>query len=772
MRCRWALAALLLLTACSDSGGNNTPTVPVLAWGGFRHDQSNSATGNGISGNKAASLACCTPPTAKRRSRRRRSTTKVRSTWACGTAWCRSTIQGGVRWFADSCEASQRPGHSVRPDQSSPTVTPGRDIVFGTDATATTNRMVFDLHERSRTVVECRFAFPTGIESVRSSAQVQVDPRDLSLLSVFIGTGRGRCKPSTASARRAGPSNRRRSGCQSPASNAIDPNGPFYITTPDGVLGAADASQQAVPLAVPNRQPAFRGAAAVASLGPSIYAIGAGSALFGINLDGTLKWQFSPNAEVPGSPAFASQSIDVGSNLILDTIIYLVDVNGEISGVRDTNGELWEMQFCCKDPPDPDIKDQFETCRYRQLHCRTMGDVRQQQVHRSLLDQILHAEHLQSEWPRRVSPTARVNLLRAAHPCAWRRRPFSLVTCSSSSAPPMDGSAPATWTAPCQGDDDDMSNPWVIGGGYIELFHDDPPVRRPARPLITRHRPGRVHLRHHGYGTLPHQMIARRPTVISLIALLRPGRVLQQQVRRPASLNGGTSLARDGVAEVQADPANSGRSTVDLSVNDGMPSSGLVRPGIPTTRDRSATGHDRADAETTPILGDNIIYLGSSDTNVYVLQRSDQPVELTGRDHARQRRHRLAAPRCGRDSLRPQQRHPGAVQIERRGEEQRRPARIRGGVAEHLEQRRHRVRRHALRRFRRDVPERRPPQHAELPDDTVAGGRRQDPNQPDKSTPIITRGRPRRAGARLQHQGAAILVVLRLDDDQRRGPRR
>lgn len=84
------------------------------------------------------------------------------------------------------------------------------------------------------------------------------------------------------------------------------------------------------------------------------------------------------------------------------------------------------------------------------------------------------------------------------------------------------------------------------------------------------------------------------------------------------SLNGGTELASTAWPKFQADAANSGRSPVDLSVNDGSMSALL----FPTTGQIGST-------QTTPILGDGIIYLGSSDTNVYALQYNGQPANLT-----------------------------------------------------------------------------------------------------------------------------------------------
>lgn len=358
MRSRWALAALLVLAACSGGGGNKTPTVPVLAWGSFRHDSTNSGLGNSISSNKG--VAKLIYPTAGDTSI---STPAIdnNSHIYLGTSNGMVSLDDGgtVRWTADSCQLSTGEIVPFGPIQSSPTVTAGRDIVFGTDATPTSPGMVFDLHERSSSVVECRWAFTPGLQSVRSSAQVQVDPRDLSLLSVFIGTGDGALQAinGVGTPRWTFAPSAQRGAITS--SNAVDPTGPFYITTPDGVLAAADASGR--PLwQFPIGSPPDATLQSSPGIGASIYAIGAASALFGINPGGSLKWQFSPEATVPGSPAFASQSIDSGSELLLDTVVYLADVNGQLYGVRDSNGQIWQIQYC--DMPDPNAQT-LETCR-------------------------------------------------------------------------------------------------------------------------------------------------------------------------------------------------------------------------------------------------------------------------------------------------------------------------------------------------------------------------------------------------------------------------
>jgi hypothetical protein len=208
-------------------------------------------------------------------------------------------------------------------------------------------------------VVECTWAFTPGVQSVRSSAQVQVDPRDLSLLSVFIGTGDGALQAINSNGTPRwtfAPSAERRAIT---STNAVDPTGPFYITTPDGLVAAADSSGRFF-WQVTIGTPPDASLQSSPGIGASIYAIGSGSALFGINPGGELKWQFNPQATVLGSPAFASQSVDFGSELLLDTVIYLADVNGLLYGVLDTTGHVWDIQQCSN--PDPNART-IESCR-------------------------------------------------------------------------------------------------------------------------------------------------------------------------------------------------------------------------------------------------------------------------------------------------------------------------------------------------------------------------------------------------------------------------
>lgn len=468
MRFRWAFAALMVLAACSGGGGNNNPTVPVLAWGGFRHDSTNSAIGNPINSNKGK--ATLIYPTDGNTSL---STPAIDNNGIVFLGTRNGIVSlgdgGDLRWFADGCALSTGEIIPFGPIQSSPTVTPGRDIVFGTDATTDMPGMVFRLHERSKKVVECTWAFTPGVHSVRSSPQVQVDPRDLSLLSVFIGTGDGALQaingvgtPRWTFA----PTAQRRALT---STNAIDPSGPFYITTPDGVLAAADASGR--PLwAVPIGPPPDGALQASPGIGASIYAIGAGSALFGINPGGSLKWQFIPGATVLGSPTFAAQSLDVGSELLLETVIYLADVNGQLYGVRDTTGELWDIQYCSD--PDPNAKN-IETCRTDSC-APNMGTCVNNKCTEAVNDMSCTQDTcVANHHGTCISKPALVSAS-SGDPIQVETSPilsgdFFVVVGTTDGrvcARNVDGSVP--------GDDTDMSNPWI--NGCIELG-DGLPVR-------------------------------------------------------------------------------------------------------------------------------------------------------------------------------------------------------------------------------------------------------------------------------------------------------
>lgn len=467
MRCRWALVALLGLAACSG-GGDNINTVPTLAWGNFRHDSTNGAVGIGIARNEGQATLIL-PATLG-------STISTPAVDNDGNVFLGTPTglvslndRGDLRWTVTTCQPPGGTAVPLGPISSSPTVTPGRNIVVASDASGTTPGMVFAFEEKNDGTVECLWAFlpPGPPASIRSSPQVQVDSLDLSLLSVFIGTGGGALQaingvgtPRWTYAVGADP----RPVTSSPA---VDPTGPFYFTTPDGILAATDASGRPFwqfPIGVPP----VRDLQASPAVGTSIYAIGGGSAVYAFNPGGSPKWPaFQPQADIFGSPAFAAQSIDVGSDLLLDTIVYLADVNGLLYGVRDTNGQLWDIQRCSLDPLEscrtdscaPDLGtcvnqrctgDTSESCTRDTCIASNAGECVSQPALVPVTDDAVTVE---------TSPAISGDLFVVVGTTDGR-------LCARG----LDGTVP--------GDDDDASNPWI--DGCIALGDGEPVRSSPA----------------------------------------------------------------------------------------------------------------------------------------------------------------------------------------------------------------------------------------------------------------------------------------------------
>lgn len=353
MRTRFALGLLVLLAGCSSDGSSNIPSVPVLPWGSFRHDGLNSGVGAGINRNQgegnttafitAASLGGVTI-----------STPAIDSNGnlyiGTETGVASFDPQGMLRWRATEClslaDGSQTAIGRVR---SSPTVTPGNVIVFGSDGAGTAGGAVFALEQGARNSVSCMWAFrpPDAAApfTVASSPAVQVDPLDLSLLAAISGGSHGRLQAinGDGTPRWSFPSGMASGELSS--SPALTLTGITYVTTPDGLLAAIDFSGRpmwSVVIGVP-ADAALRPSPAAAT---TIYAIGAASTLYGVNPNGSLKWQYVADAPLSGSPAFLGQSIEQGTETISDTIVYIVDVTGTVTGVRDATGAVVQLQRC------------------------------------------------------------------------------------------------------------------------------------------------------------------------------------------------------------------------------------------------------------------------------------------------------------------------------------------------------------------------------------------------------------------------------------------
>jgi outer membrane protein assembly factor BamB len=367
---RWCVAALfLVLSACSsgdDSGGE--PTVPVLPWGSFRHDLSNAGVSDPLEGFNSGQVRLLGGNFGTTESSPAVSgNNEVYLGTSNGVI---SFTDGGVeRWRVSACE-TETTTVVIGAVRSSPTLTAGGNLVFGSDATVEGPGAVFALRERQNSV-RCLWVFmPPGVPpdfSLSSSPQVIIDSRDFGIESVFIGTA-GYVQAINGNSGTArwnfpiGPP----SSQPLTSTPALNPNNVLFVTTADGRLFAVDSSghrQWDFPIGLP---PTFQLLPSPAVSDTTTYAIGAGSALFAINPDGTLKWQYTPAAAIPGSPAFFVQAIDVGSTATTDAIIYISDVNGTLYGVRNQTGQIWGIQRCSL---DPSVRCRTDSCELGEGTC-------------------------------------------------------------------------------------------------------------------------------------------------------------------------------------------------------------------------------------------------------------------------------------------------------------------------------------------------------------------------------------------------------------------
>jgi len=283
----------------------------------------------------------------------------------CNTDTCGSdqgTCTGIVRWVFDqfdpndcnkSCPSPpcvSEGMQAVGPVSSSPAVTAGDTIVFGTDPHGGEPGRLFAIHQNGDQTPECRWVFPRDATppgfGVKSSAATQVYNLDLSLISAFVGSDDGllRAFNFDGSVRWTVPAG---GGSPITSSPAIDTVGNIYVTSADGFLSSIDSAGSL----------AWRfpiGIAPAAQLYPSpavsttIFAIGTNGVLFAINptISQTPKWQFSRPNSIVGSPSFLPVTFAAGALNVTDTIVFVVDNQGTTYGVRDLDGSLMPIQRC------------------------------------------------------------------------------------------------------------------------------------------------------------------------------------------------------------------------------------------------------------------------------------------------------------------------------------------------------------------------------------------------------------------------------------------
>ena len=380
MRSRLALGLAVVLAACSGGGSSSTSSVPSLPWGTFRHDNSNSAAAGAINSNLGRvtplSNLCPTPPTPnpQRPCGATLSTPTIdkNGNLLIGTANGVISLDpnGTVRWTFDECVLSGGPAPTPSPIpvpvgsvSSSPAVTAGGTIVFGSDATDTRPGYLFAVEERG-TTVECNWVLQPSAgpaSGIKSSAALQIDALDLSLSSVFVGGNDGRLLAvnSDGTVRWSVLSDATTSAITS--TPAVDINSNIYITSADGFLSAVEFGGRLLwrfPVGVSPAAPLLPSPA----VSTTVYAIGSAASLFAVNPNGTQKWQFTPPNPTSGSPAYLSETFNQGASNVVDTIVYVVDTQGTAYGLRDLNGTILQLQRCSNNPNNPTQDCRTDSC--------------------------------------------------------------------------------------------------------------------------------------------------------------------------------------------------------------------------------------------------------------------------------------------------------------------------------------------------------------------------------------------------------------------------
>ncbi len=368
MRFEPAICLVLLLAACSGGGSSGGSGIPSLDWGSFRRDGRNSGLASGrIDDNDgepslvAGDLGGVTL-----------STPAIDSSGnvyvGTGDGLLSLDRAGDTRWRFTRCDLPDGTV-DVGPVHSSPTVTPDGAIVIGSDDAAGFGGYVFGLQDEGEEIT-CLWKFrPTGAGAdfrVRSSALTVVDVVDLSLIWVFVGLSDGRFQAlngDDGSPQWVFPPGEPTLGDVT-STAVLSSAGVLYLTAPNGLLYALDSSgRQLWQFSIGGSQTAAGGLIPSPSVSDTVYAIGADATVVAVNPDGSLKWRFQADAAILGSPGFAAQSIDDGSETVFETVVYVVDERGTLYGIRESNGQLAvfnrcsgseENLTCTPDSCDPD----------------------------------------------------------------------------------------------------------------------------------------------------------------------------------------------------------------------------------------------------------------------------------------------------------------------------------------------------------------------------------------------------------------------------------
>lgn len=355
---------------CSGGGGGSSAAVLSLPWSRFRHDASGSgATGAYLSSNPGTIVFSINAPGGTTGSS---AAVGVNDTIYLGTGtglW--SLSKDGVRsrlvegCTADASTPCTPPADGCRPlgqVRSSPVVTLDGDIVVqGQDGA------VFALHDDG-SELSCRWVSSVmggeAGEDAWSSPVVLTDSEDGSLSAVFVGTATGHLLALNGDGTERWRALLTESVGTAVTASPVISGGMLYIASPDGLLhafllGGGRRWQFPVGPAWGGGRPASSPAASVA-----LYTVSHEGTVVAVNPDGTLRWRYRLATSVAGSPGVTSQFVpirstptpvvtptsDAGSEntptptptpvTFIDTVVYVVDEEGTVYGIRDSSGAL------------------------------------------------------------------------------------------------------------------------------------------------------------------------------------------------------------------------------------------------------------------------------------------------------------------------------------------------------------------------------------------------------------------------------------------------
>ena len=354
---------LLILYACSSGGGGgDTTSTPLPQWSSLRHDIGNSGIGSGavdINGGVPRLLmeggVTSTPGVA------------LDGQLYVGTMTGLVAIEeeGGERWRFEMCESSARAtsslaqerciGKAVGPVVASPAVTAGNDVVV-----VAASGCIFDVEDDGPGLRTCRWAgvlSPEGCElsetqpCAGSSPQVIVDSRDLSLLSVYVGSRDGGVQAlnGNGTLRWRFPLDGSSLGGPFTSTVAIGLQ-TIYVATPGGALFSLDAAGRplfGVPILLDSNTSGLQPSPSTVT---TVYLPNAGGQAVAYNPDGTVKWRFTTDSSsvVIGSLGVATQLVQEPDSTAsaFEPITYVVDETGVLYGLRDTSGDVIELPRC------------------------------------------------------------------------------------------------------------------------------------------------------------------------------------------------------------------------------------------------------------------------------------------------------------------------------------------------------------------------------------------------------------------------------------------